>query len=86
MLSFKTLSYIKKTNDKPSQLTIPDDKKTLTFKHLLKLIGQGIWYSRNHLIHSYLLIPIGIIIIMTILYGFNILLKDILKLNFLVQY
>ena len=57
-------------------------KKTLTFKHLLKLIGQGIWYSRNHLIHSYLLIPIGIIIIMTILYGFNILLKDIFKIKF----
>ncbi len=36
----KNISYIKKTNDKPSQLTILDDKKTLTFKHLLKLIGQ----------------------------------------------
>ena len=86
MLSFKNTFLYQKTNDKPSQLTIPDDKKTLTFKHLLKLIGQGIWYSRNHLIHSYLLIPIGIIIIMTILYGFNILLKIFLKLNFLVQY
>ncbi|KAK6887726.1 Plastidal glycolate/glycerate translocator 1, chloroplastic [Candida tropicalis] len=45
-------------------------------------IWKGIWYSRQHLIHSYLIIPIGIIILLIILYGLNILLADIAKIKF----
>lgn len=42
----------------------------------------GIWFSRHHLIHSYVIIPIGIVILFTILYGFNVLLADVFKILF----
>lgn len=51
-------------------------------ENLWHLVWKGIWYSRHHLIHSYLIIPIGIIILLMILYGLNILLVDIAKIKF----
>lgn len=45
-------------------------------------IAFGIWYSREHLLNSYVIIPIGVILLFTILYGFNQLLTSVIKLNF----
>ncbi|CAI5758234.1 unnamed protein product [Candida verbasci] len=49
---------------------------------MINSVILGIWYSRKHLIHSYLIIPLGILIILTILYGFNILLTQVFKIKF----
>lgn len=45
-------------------------------------ILHGLRYSHHHLVHSYIIIPIGIVILFTILYGFNVLLSDIFKIEF----
>lgn len=45
-------------------------------------ILYGLRYSHHHLVHSYIIIPIGIVILFTILYGFNVLLSDIFKIEF----
>ncbi|RCK55080.1 hypothetical protein Cantr_04383 [Candida viswanathii] len=47
-----------------------------------RLIWRGIWYSRQHLFRSFVIIPVGIIILLAILYGLNILLADIFKIKF----
>lgn len=49
---------------------------------LFKGIGYGIWYSQRHIIHSFLVIPLGILILLAILYGFNVLLSDVFKIKF----
>lgn len=45
-------------------------------------IGYGLWYSQHHIIHSFLIIPIGIVVLFAILYGFNVLLSDVIKVKF----
>lgn len=45
-------------------------------------IAYGLKYSHHHLIHSYIVIPIGIVTLFTILYGFNVLLSDVFKIEF----
>lgn len=52
------------------------------FRNVTKGIFYGIWYSQHHIIHSFLIIPTGILVLFTILYGFNVLLTDVLKLKF----
>lgn len=42
----------------------------------------GVWYSRFHLVHSFVIIPIGILILFAILYGFNVLLTDVIGIKF----
>lgn len=49
---------------------------------VLKGIGYGIWYSRHHIIHSFFVIPIGILILLAVLYGFNIFLSEVIKIKF----
>lgn len=51
-------------------------------KDIIKGIGYGIWYSQHHIIHSFFIIPAGIVILLVILYGFNVLLADICKIKF----
>lgn len=51
-------------------------------KDIFKGIGYGIWYSQHHIIHSFVIIPAGIVILFTILYGFNVLLADVCKISF----
>lgn len=51
-------------------------------KDLSKGICFGIWYSQHHIIHSFIKIPLGILVLFAILYGFNVLLSDILKIEF----
>lgn len=43
---------------------------------------QGLWHSRFHIIHSFIITPIGILLLLCILYGFNVLLKDIAHVYF----
>lgn len=45
-------------------------------------VGYGLWYSRDYIIHSFLIIPVGIVVIFAILYGFNVLLADVIKVKF----
>lgn len=52
------------------------------FRDVFIGIGYGIWYSQHHIIHSFLIIPFGILVLFTILYGFNVLLADIFKIEF----
>ncbi|PSK78292.1 hypothetical protein CJJ07_001831 [Candidozyma auris] len=51
-------------------------------KELSVGFGYGLWFSRHHLIHSFIIIPLGIVILFTILYGLNVLLSDELKIQF----
>lgn len=51
-------------------------------KQLLIGIFYGLWYSRHHLIHSYVIIPIGIVTLFVVLYGFNLLLTNVFKIQF----
>lgn len=51
-------------------------------KDILKGIGYGIWHSHHHIIHSFVIIPAGIVVLFTILYGFNVLLSDVCKIEF----
>lgn len=53
-----------------------------SFHDIVKGIGYGIWYSQHHIIHSYFIIPSGILVLFSILYGFNVLLADFLKVKF----
>ena len=50
--------------------------------YIIRLVFLGVWFSRKHLFHSYAVVPFGIIIIMIILYGFNVLLTDVFKIKF----
>ncbi|OBA20544.1 hypothetical protein METBIDRAFT_43101 [Metschnikowia bicuspidata var. bicuspidata NRRL YB-4993] len=43
---------------------------------------HGIWYSRYHIIHSFIIIPVGFLVLLSILYGFNVLLRDIAQIKF----
>lgn len=45
-------------------------------------VAYGLWYSHHHLVHSYVVIPVGIIVLMSILYGFNQLLANVAKIKF----
>ncbi|CAK7899231.1 hypothetical protein CAAN3_04S05138 [[Candida] anglica] len=45
-------------------------------------ISHGLYYSRGHLWHSYVVIPVGIVILFTILYGLNKLLTSVIKITF----
>lgn len=49
---------------------------------VLKGVGYGLWYSQHHIIHSFVIIPFGIIVLFAILYGFNVLLADVFKIQF----
>lgn len=51
-------------------------------RQVLKGIAFGVWYSQHHIIHSFLIIPVGILVLLTILYGFNVLLTDTLQVKF----
>lgn len=59
-----------------------DSVKSVEPTEVVKGIGYGLWYSKHHLIHSYLVVPFGLIILFTILYGLNVLLADIFKIKF----
>lgn len=54
----------------------------LTFLDVCKGIWYGIYFSRKHLIHSFLTIPTGILILFVILYGLNQLLANVFKIKF----
>lgn len=43
---------------------------------------HGVYYSRWHLFHSYAVVPVGIIILLMILYGLNQLLTNVFKITF----
>ncbi|KAK6457286.1 LrgB-like family-domain-containing protein [Scheffersomyces xylosifermentans] len=45
-------------------------------------IIYGLYYSKNHLFHSYVVIPVGILSLFTILYGLNQLLVKVIKIKF----
>ena len=49
---------------------------------IIVAIGHGLWHSRFHLFRLYVVVPFGIIILLAILYGFNVLLADIAKVKF----
>ncbi|CAN3502665.1 hypothetical protein DICA1_E15632 [Diutina catenulata] len=49
---------------------------------LVKGVSFGVWYSRRHLVDSYVIIPAGIITIFCVLYGFNQLLANVAKIKF----
>lgn len=51
-------------------------------RDLGKGICFGIWYSQHHIIHSFIIIPLGILVLFAVLYGFNMLLSDVLKIEF----
>lgn len=51
-------------------------------RELVKGIAYGIWYSQHHIVHSFLIIPFGILVVLTVLYGFNVLIADVLKIKF----
>lgn len=51
-------------------------------KEIVAGIGYGFYHSKNHLFFSYLVIPIGLIIIFAILYGLNQLLTKVIKITF----
>ncbi|ODV82308.1 uncharacterized protein CANTADRAFT_4319 [Suhomyces tanzawaensis NRRL Y-17324] len=55
---------------------------TFTASQVLRGIGTGFWYSRVHLFKSYCVIPVGILILFTILYGLNQLLVNVIKIKF----
>ncbi|CUM67757.1 uncharacterized protein PRCAT00005462001 [Priceomyces carsonii] len=56
--------------------------RSLTASDIMKGITHGVYYSRHHLIHSYLIVPVGIVVIFTILYGLNIFLTDVIHFRF----
>lgn len=56
--------------------------KSLTFSECCSGIKHGLYFSRAHLFNSYFLIPAGLIIIFTILYGLNVLLTQTIKITF----
>ncbi|KAI5952597.1 hypothetical protein KGF54_003464 [Candida jiufengensis] len=78
-MSIKSLDQTSFYNEKIQSTTT---KNTSGFSKFIRSICLGIWYSRKHLIFSYVIIPFGIIIILMILYGFNYLLTDIAKVKF----
>lgn len=45
-------------------------------------IGYGIYYLKNHLLRSYILIPVGVLVEFMILYGLNQFIIQILKIKF----
>lgn len=53
-----------------------------TLQDLGKGIAYGVYYSKTHLIDSFVIIPSGILVLFTILYGFNQLLSNVLKIRF----
>lgn len=55
---------------------------SFTFDEVLKGIWGGFFYSRSHLFHSYIMIPMGIIILLSILYGLNLLLTNVWQIKF----
>ncbi|ODV65953.1 hypothetical protein HYPBUDRAFT_158000 [Hyphopichia burtonii NRRL Y-1933] len=61
---------------------VTDTANRIEPTEVVKGIGYGLWYSKHHLIHSYLVVPFGLIILFTILYGLNVLLADIFKIKF----
>ncbi|KAI5959161.1 uncharacterized protein KGF55_005504 [Candida pseudojiufengensis] len=67
------------------QSSLYNEKESLTsqmIKSILRQICLGVWFSRKYLIFNYVIIPIGIILILMILYGFNYLLTNIAKIKF----
>lgn len=45
-------------------------------------IYKGLWYSRLYIFQSFVVIPFGLLILLTILYGFNQLLVNVIKIQF----
>lgn len=64
-------------NGPPSSST-----QKMSLVELVLGISYGFYYSRKHLINSYVLIPIGVIVLFTILYGLNQLLANVFKIRF----
>lgn len=56
--------------------------KLENFSSYLQGFSYGVWYSRFHLVHSFVIIPIGILILFAILYGINVLLVHVIKIKF----
>lgn len=52
------------------------------FRDIVKGVGYGIYYSKEHILKSYFLVPVGIILEFTILYGLNQFIVQILKIKF----
>lgn len=68
---------------------VEDQKDTETsFWYNLKLsditrgVIYGIYYSRQHLFHSYFIIPLGIIVLFAVLYGLNQILANVIRIRF----
>lgn len=47
-----------------------------------KGIVFGVWYSQHHIVHSFFIIPVGIVVLLAILYGFNELLANVFHITF----
>lgn len=53
-----------------------------TLEDFGKGIVYGVYYSKSHLVDSFIIVPFGILVLFTILYGFNQLLSNVLKIRF----
>ncbi|CAK9439202.1 uncharacterized protein LODBEIA_P34260 [Lodderomyces beijingensis] len=78
-----------KSKKKTSTRTRPETMSSSRYHKILIELGKflrsvllGVWYSRHHLIHSYVIIPFGIIVILSILYGLNQLLTQVFHIEF----
>lgn len=70
-------------NGEPSRLkAFRQFFKDATFDDFIKGTAYGFYYSKTHLFDSFVIIPIGIIVLCAILYGFNQLLTNVLKISF----
>jgi len=56
--------------------------RDVTLEDFGKGIVYGVYYSKSHLVDSFIIIPFGILVLFTILYGFNQLLSNVLKVRF----
>lgn len=54
----------------------------LNFRDISLGLAYGLYYSRWHLFHSFVLVPFGIVLLLAILYGFNQLLANVFKITF----
>lgn len=56
--------------------------ENVTAIDMIKGVGYGIYYSRKHLFHSFVVIPFGMLVLLTILYGLNQLVTNVFKIRF----
>lgn len=56
--------------------------KSIDFLEVFNGISKGLWYSRLYIFQSFVIIPFGLLILLTILYGFNQLLVNVIKIKF----